>query len=357
VDRVPISTYELVGWNPDAWENQQPAYRALMQFIRDHTDCMYMLGFPMDNRAARTTVTEWDEGPRHYSRQVLHTPTGDLTATSRWDDGLNTVWRFERFLKTDEDVARYLSQPIEPVPPDLSAFALAEARLEGGKGIPLISVADPICIVAELFEFGEFTVRAFRQPEQIIALLEHMAPSVYAHLDYLLEHGIGPLFRVVGAEYVTPPYLPPRLFERFVVRYTAPMIDRIHAAGAYARLHCHGRIRQVLPMIADMGVDALDPMEAPPSRRSPSGGGDIPLAEVKRLYGDRMCLMGNLQLRDLETASAEEMAAIVRETMAAGKPGGGFVIMPTAAPINADLSPVTERNYRIFIETAMECGT
>jgi uroporphyrinogen-III decarboxylase len=154
---------------------------------------------------------------------------------------------------------------------------------------------------------------------------------------------------VVGAEYVTPPYLPPRLFERFVVRYTAPMIQRIHAHGAYARLHCHGRIRQVLPMIAEMGVDALDPVEAPPS-------GDITLAEVKRLYGDRLCLMGNLQLRDLETASAEEMAAIVQETLAAGMPGGGFVIMPTAAPINADLSPVTERNYRIFIETALEYG-
>jgi len=25
------------------------------------------------------------------------------------------------------------------------------------------------------------------------------------NLDYLLDHGIGPLFRVIGAEYATPP--------------------------------------------------------------------------------------------------------------------------------------------------------
>ena len=48
--------------------------------------------------------------------------------------------------------------------------------------------------------------------------------------------------------------------------------------------------------------------------------------------------------------------AVVRRTIEAGKPGGGYVIMATASPINADLSPVTERNYRIFIETALEFG-
>jgi len=31
VDRVPISTYEMVGLNPDAWENQQPAYHNMME--------------------------------------------------------------------------------------------------------------------------------------------------------------------------------------------------------------------------------------------------------------------------------------------------------------------------------------
>ena len=349
VDRVPISTYELVGWDWDAWENRQPAYRRLMEVIRAQTDCMYMLGFSAPNRAARVTVTEWDEGPSHYRREILHTPRGDLTACTRWDRDLNTAWRFERLLKTDEDVARYLSQPLDPGPADLSAYAVAEERLQGGRGIPLISVADPICIVAELFEFGEFVTRAFTQPEQIDALLEHVAPAVYRELEYLLERGVGPLYRICGAEYVTPPYLPPSLFERFVVRYTTPMIERIHARGAYARLHCHGRVRRVLPMIAEMGPDAIDPVEAPPS-------GDVALAEVKALYGDRLCLMGNIQLRDLETASAEEMRRIVREAVAAGKPGGGFVLMPTAAPINADLSPVTERNYLILIETALECG-
>ena len=39
--------------------------------------------------------------------------------------------------------------------------------------------------------------------------------------------------------------------------------------------------------------------------------------------------------------------------MRSAKEGGRYVIMPTAAPINEDLSPVTERNYEVMIETAL----
>jgi len=347
-DRVPISTYEMVGWNPDAWENHQPAYRHLMDLIRQKTDCLYLCGFPSANALQRLTVTEWDEGASHYTREVLHTPHGDLTMTTRQDAGLNTVWALSHLLKDDEDIKRFLSQPIEPVPPDISGFAGVQTRL-GDHGIPLVDIADPLCVVAELFDFSDFMVRAFSQPEQIEALLEHVAPSIYASARYLLEHGLGPLFRVVGAEYATPPYLPPALFERYEVRYTEPIIRMIHDHQCTARLHCHGRIRQALPMIVEMGCDALDPVEAPPS-------GDITLGEVKQLYGDKLCLMGNLQLRDLETLPTDRLREVVRETVEAGKPGGGFVIMSTASPINADLSPLTERNYEAFIETALEYG-
>jgi hypothetical protein len=39
------------------------------------------------------------------------------------------------------------------------------------------------------------------------------------------------------------------------------------------------------------------------------------------------------------------------------KNDSGFVLMPTAAPINDDLSPTTERNYYQLIESAYRYGT
>jgi hypothetical protein len=42
--------------------------------------------------------------------------------------------------------------------------------------------------------------------------------------------------------------------------------------------------------------------------------------------------------------------------MAVAKRGGGFVIIPTASPINSPLSPRTEENYMEFIEASLEFG-
>jgi len=39
-DRVPISTYELCGHNSLSFENSDPSYQELMDYIRDKTDAI-----------------------------------------------------------------------------------------------------------------------------------------------------------------------------------------------------------------------------------------------------------------------------------------------------------------------------
>ncbi len=51
-----------------------------------------------------------------------------------------------------------------------------------------------------------------------------------------------------------------------------------------------------------------------------------------------------------------EIDARVKEMMEAAKAGGGYVLMPTAAPINIPLSPRTEANYLAFIEAGYKYG-
>ena len=50
------------------------------------------------------------------------------------------------------------------------------------------------------------------------------------------------------------------------------------------------------------------------------------------------------------------MRAEVRRVLEAGKPGGRFVIMPTAAPINVPLAEKTEALYRAYIDEALALG-
>ena len=46
----------------------------------------------------------------------------------------------------------------------------------------------------------------------------------------------------------------------------------------------------------------------------------------------------------------------MRQAMTDAKAGGGFILMPTAAPINVPLSPRTEANYLQMIESAWRYG-
>jgi uroporphyrinogen decarboxylase len=198
-------------------------------------------------------------------------------------------------------------------------------------------------------EFGEYTVWAMTETEHFAGTVAAMHERCMENLRRMLDVNVVDLYRICGPEYATPPYLPPDSFNRFVVPYVSEMVDLVHSKGAKARLHCHGKIGQVLDMILETGSDGIDPCEAPPD-------GDITLSEVKKRVGTRMSVFGNLELKLLERGTEEDVEEAVKECMRAAKEGGGYVIMPTAGPINTPLAKKTEDNYLQFIDAALKYG-
>ena len=353
-DRVPISTYELVGYDTHLLENNDPSYAHLMQAIREKTDCLAMWNPGSNERFLCSSANvpiethQSREGDRVITHSTLHAPKGDLTQTTVREDNINTVWQIEHWCKTLEDVDVALSVPYEPV--DYHVNDLARIRAEvGDHGILMASLGDPLLVAAEMMAFGDFTIWAATETEHFAHTICALRERLMENLRRMLAVNVVELYRICGPEYATPPYLPPALFDRFVTPYVAEMTDLIHSKGGKVRLHCHGKIGRVLDMILATGADAIDPCEPPPD-------GDITLAEVKRRLSGRMCVFGNMELKWLEHGSEEEVTAYVKACMDAAKAGGGYVIMPTAAPINSPLSPKTERNYMRYIDAALEYG-
>ncbi len=347
---MPISTYELVGWNKNAWENKEPSYARLMQAIRERTDCIYMLepewkSLPVPGMEIATRR----EGKSLFTRTTYRTSKGDLTCLHRQDDDLHTRWTLEHILKYVEDIDRYLAIPYEPPELDMSHF-LAERKALANNGLMMISVDDPICVVAELFEMGEFLVYAVSNEKRITYLLDVIHERQMDRLRRILQYDVSDvIFRICGPEYATPPYLSPEHFRKYVTRYLEEICGAIKDAGGFARVHSHGRIARILDQIVAAGAQGLDPIEPPPD-------GDIELGEVKKLYGERLCLFGNIELKELEHSSRERIEGLVRKALDEAKEGGGFVLMPTAAPINVPLSKKTEENYLQYIENGLKYG-
>ncbi len=370
-DRVPISCYELVGWDMNDWYNQRESYKPLMDIVREKIDCVYMahLPTPVFGNAAddvkdggtvlqsdRIEIETWREGNSIYRKVIWHSPKGDLTSLHRTDDNIYTTWTLEHLLKEIDDIDKYLSMDGQQIDePDMTEFAETQRQL-GEKGIMLPSLSDPICEAAELFEMSQFLVYALTDTDKIKYLMDAIHERQMSYLKSILDAGVKAevnwsevLFRICGPEYATPPYLSPEYFAMFVTSYVKKMSDLIHDYGAMMRLHSHGKIAKVLDEIMKTEPDALDPIEPPPD-------GDITLGEVKKIVGDKITLFGNIELRLLEHGSIEEVRQFVIDAMEQAKPGGRFVIMPTAAPINDPISAKTLENYKVFIETALEYG-
>ncbi len=361
-DRVPVNTYEIAGRDSRDWYARQPSYRKLLEAIRSRTDCITnwtpkasadMYGsserFLASDHPVEMDVRIETDGKFTRTIRTLHTPRGDLRSITQSRPDVFTTWQIEHWCKSLEDVDRALSVPYAPAVYDASDHPRVLAEL-GEHGIIMSSLGDPAYIVADLMSFENYLLWVFEETEHFARAVDVVAERVMENLRRQLDCCVVDLYRIYGPEYMTPPYLPPEMFQRFMVPHLRRMTELVHERGSRVRVHCHGKVARVLDMIFETGCDGLDPCEPPPD-------GDIELGELKRRCAAHgVSVWGNIELKLLETGTPEEVRAEVRRVIDAAAEGGGFVLLPTASPIDGELSPRTEANYLAFIDAALEFG-
>jgi len=359
VDRPAVSFYEIGGWkldtaDPDPFNiYNSPDWRPLIRLAEQETDLIRMLG-PERTLAAGNvrdeffhTETYVSDGSR-YTRQTLTVAGRTMRVLSRRDPEVATTWALEYLLRDVDDVRAYLQLPDEVFCCTYSVDAMrAEDEVLGDAGIVMVDAADPICQVAPLFSLADYTVFALTEPALFHQLLAKHARQVYDMTEQVARQFPGHLWRVVGSEYASEPFLPPRLYEEYVVRYTKPMVDIIHEYGGYARIHSHGRLKNILPHIVAMGADGLDPVEPPPQ-------GDMQLIDVRRQYGQQMVLFGNIEASELETLPPLQFEQRVAQALREGTAGAGrgYVLMPSACPYGRHISADVLANYETMVRLA-----
>lgn len=107
-------------------------------------------------------------------------------------------------------------------------------------------------------------------------------------------------------------------FRAVFLPYIAEIVETIKAQGLPAILHSCGHISAYLDDLVDLGLDAIHPLQR-------TAGMD--LVTVKRRYGKRICIIGNIDSsRTLPFGTAEDVAREVREALRIAMPGGGYVL-------------------------------
>ena len=371
VDRPAVSFYEIGGFridpsDPDDFNiYSDPSWRPLLQLAEEQTDLIRMRS-PVRPRSHEVDVLrrksdadnyrdeffnteEYMENGYRFNRVTLRIDGRTLTARTRRSPDVDTIWTLEPLLKNTDDIKAYLQLPDEIFAEELNIGSLVEEDKKlGDRGIVMVDTEDPVCAAASLFSMEDFTIVALTEQKLFHRLLEKMSRYIHARTEKTAKAFPGHLWRIYGPEYVTEPYLPPRLFKEYVVRYTGPMVKVIQKHGGFARIHCHGRIRAILDDIVQMGASAIDPIEPPPQ-------GDVELAYVRREYGKDLVLFGNLEIADIENSEPGDFEKVVEKALIDGTSGEGkgFVLMPSAAPNGRKITPRMMTNYETMVRLAM----
>lgn len=87
-------------------------------------------------------------------------------------------------------------------------------------------------------------------------------------------------------------------------------------AGLKSVKHTDGNLNPILDDLANIvdGLHSLDPTAS------------MDIGDVKRRYGDRLILIGNVSVDNLCTKTREEIVRETKECLRAAAPGGGYIL-------------------------------
>lgn len=251
----------------------------------------------------------------------------------RWamehEGAITTVEDFERFPWPD------------PEQVDLTILDEAEALLPDGMQV-VIDEGKIFTPVWMLMGFERFCLALHEDLDLVERLFQKVGEFQYAIAERVLQHpAVGALWMPDDIAYKTGLMVRPEILRKYLFPWYIRIGKLARARDIPYIYHSDGNLWEVMEDIVAAGFDALHPIEP----------GAMDIYEVKQRYGDRLALIGNIDLRStLTLGSPEEVRKEVQERIQRLAPGGGYIVsssnsVPEYVPL-ANYVTMLEATYR-----------
>lgn len=251
----------------------------------------------------KTTRTYWDSD-------------GALRKDSHMPDGWTSQW-LDYTIKTREDWARYRHcLTFGPARiPDGTMAAYQRARSKG----QAVLYSGHACFHPTWSRLGMVNelMLMVDDPDFINDMFAAHAQLIIDIYDALRRMGL----RFDGARladdlgYVKAPLISPDMYRQLVLPHHKRICDHLLRDGVRPLLHSDGNVAPLIPGFLDAGFVGLHPLEA-------KAGLDA--RELKREYGKRLILFGNIDVRKL-SGSREDVEEEISAKVPVAKAGGGYI--------------------------------
>jgi len=166
-----------------------------------------------------------------------------------------------------------------------------------------------------LMGFNNFALSLIMDEQLVADVFRKVAEIQFKALEEIFEMPhVGAVWVVDDLAFGTGPMISPQAFRDHVFSWYREMAARCHRNDLLFFMHTDGDVTNLMQDIIDMGVDVLHPIDPT----------CMDIVKMKEMYGDRLCLVGNVSNELLRSGTRAEVEERVKFLLKNVAPGGGY---------------------------------
>ncbi len=323
-DRVPNAELHI------DWQIKQAFLGRAIESVQDDVDFWYRAGYDYIYQRANYEYRMVGDGKADED----HIYAGDMQVTEWAGDQTSLVSNWDQ----------YETYPW-PDPETIDYSNLVECARALPDGMKIISgVGGIFTRVWRIMGFDTFSFSLVDEPDLVAELFRRIGEIQMAVFRNIVEMDqIGAMWYGDDLAYKTGTMIHPKHLRKYLFPY-------LHQMGAICKekdmpfvMHSDGNLWTILPDLMDAGLSALHPIE-PMAMDS---------VELKETYGDRLCLLGNIEIGEtLTLGTPDDVEAEVRERIRTLAQGGGYAVGSS----NTVAHYVKLENFKAMIKATRKYG-
>lgn len=300
-----------------------------VQTLKDDVDFWHRAGY---DYIKLQPVVDFNPGKAGLSGKVL--ASADGTVEREWaSEGEWVITSFEAFARYQfPDAAHF----------DYSAFEQVRALLPEGMGV-IGQYGDIFTMTWNLMGLEQFSLSLFEQPGLVEAVFEKIGGLVFSMFEYFADSdAVDIIWYSDDIAYAEGLMVSPKVLRQYFFPWLQKIGALAKASGKPFIYHTDGILYDVFDDILACHVNAIHPIE-------PKA---MDIAEVKSTVGDRLAIIGNIDVDLLSRGTPEQVRRNVLSNIEAVGQNGGYCV----GSGNSIPDYVRFENYLAMIDAAKEFG-
>lgn len=213
------------------------------------------------------------------------------------------------------------------------------------EGMKVIAVSGKIFTMTwMLMGFNNFAISLLMDEKLVADVFRKVAEIQFHALEQIFEMThVGAVWAVDDLAFGTGPMISPQAFRDHVFPWYREVAKRCHENNLLFFMHSDGDLIPLMEDLIDLGVDVLQPIDPT----------CMDIIKVKEIYGDRLCLVGNVSNELLQNGIPSEVEDLVKGLIRKCGPGGGYCVgSGNSVPEWAKFE-----NYMVMREATLKYGS